>query len=335
MKLTGSAAATPVSRPTLRRRLLALLPKVGLTVVDAGPGTVVLTRRRQLTVQPLDADTAVLSRRRGLTWRRLDSPAATVLTREGGLDVVEVSPGTALVTSRRTARSAWQDQEKGLYHHLVPAHIAGLLQLYRVNCVLDVGANRGQYARMLRSAGYRGHIVSFEPVPDTFAKLQRAAEKDPAWTVHQVALAAADGVTSMQVVSGTMSSVLPPTEFGAGRYAQLRDATEVEVPMRRLDGLLADATGHVPDCRLYLKMDTQGFDLQAFAGLGDRVRDVVGMQSEVALMTIYQGMPRLPEALEVYEAAGFEVTGLYPVSRERRTARVLEFDCVMVRADAR
>jgi len=39
----------------------------------------------------------------------------------------------------------------------------------------------------------------------------------------------------------------------------------------------------------------------------------------------------LSEALAAYEAAGFEITALYPVSRDRRTARVLEFDCVMVR----
>lgn len=68
-----------------------------------------------------------------------------------------------------------------------------------------------------------------------------------------------------------------------------------------------------------------------FAGLGERVADFVGLQSEVALLQIYEGMPRMPEALAAYEAAGFEITALYPVSRDRRTARVLEFDCVMVR----
>jgi hypothetical protein len=52
-------------------------------------------------------------------------------------------------------------------------------------------------------------------------------------------------------------------------------------------------------------------------------------------MKIYEGMPRLPEALGVYEHAGFEVSGFYPVSREAATARVLEFDCVLVRPGAR
>jgi hypothetical protein len=104
--------------------------------------------------------------------------------------------------------------------------------------------------------------------------------------------------------------------------------------VRRLDGLLDDILRSVDAPRPFLKLDTQGYDLEAFAGLGDRAREFVGLQSEVALMRIYEGMPRLPEALAAYEAAGFGVTGLFPVSRQSRTARVLEFDCVMVRPDA-
>jgi hypothetical protein len=42
----------------------------------------------------------------------------------------------------------------------------------------------------------------------------------------------------------------------------------------------------------------------------------------------------MPESLAAYEAAGFEITALYPVSRQSRTGRVVEFDCVMVRTGA-
>ncbi|WP_414581243.1 hypothetical protein [Scytonema sp. PCC 10023] len=51
-------------------------------------------------------------------------------------------------------------------------------------------------------------------------------------------------------------------------------------------------------------------------------------------MQLYEGMLRLPEALAVYEAAGFEVSGMYPVNRENRSGRVLEFDCLMLGASA-
>jgi len=289
---------------TWRRRLLQLLPHAGLEVTDLFPGAVVVARAE-----------------RGRRERR------------SRLDVRGLVPTGALVRRRSGARKQRFELERALHQFLLPEHLLGLLAHYRVDCVLDVGANKGQYARLLRRAGYRGQIVSFEPVPDVFAALQEAAAGDDRWTVHQVALGRSDGTTTMNVVPGTMSSVLVPSEYGTGRYQQLREVSEVEVPVRRLDGLLTTLP-ELQGRRLFLKMDTQGYDLEAFAGLGERVEQVVGLQSEVALLTIYDAMPRLPEALAAYEAAGFGVTGFFPVTRERRTWRVLEFDCVMVRADA-
>jgi FkbM family methyltransferase len=249
-----------------------------------------------------------------------------------GLDARRFSRGAVLITLPRLARPDWLAIEKGLTGYAMFEHVAQLLRMYRVNCVLDVGANRGQYARRLRTAGYTGRIVSFEPVAEAFAELERAAAGDPGWSVHRCALGRENGVATINEVPGTLSSLLPPTRFGARRYARLRDPMQRDVQMRRLDGMLDDVVGGVPSSRVFLKLDTQGYDTEVFAGLGDRAQDLVGLQAEVALMPIYDGMPRMPDAIAVYEAAGFEITALYPVSRERRTARVLEFDCVMVRA---
>jgi hypothetical protein len=87
------------------------------------------------------------------------------------------------------------------------------------------------------------------------------------------------------------------------------------------------------DPRVYLKLDTQGYDLEAFAGAGDRIKQVVGMQSEVSSVPIYDGMPRLTEQIAVYEDAGFELTGMFPVITDAATMRIIEFDAVMVRAE--
>jgi hypothetical protein len=58
------------------------------------------------------------------------------------------------------------------------------------------------------------------------------------------------------------------------------------------------------------------------------------MQSEVACVPIYDGMPRLPDQIAAYESAGFEITGMFPVTRHRASMRVIEFDVTMVRTDA-
>ena len=281
-----------------RRRILRLLRSIGVEAATIGPGSGVLGRRGRAQVRKLTA-------------------------------------GAVLATDRGLAREDWFEMETGLAEYLAHGHVAAVMDMYGVNCVLDVGANRGQFGMRLRDAGYRGHIASFEPVPETFRQLRRTAERDPEWTVYPWALGREEGEVPMNVVVDTLSSMLPATSFGARRHPRLRNPTTVDVPVRRLDSILDEVLAEVSDPRPYLKLDTQGYDLEVFAGLGERVADFVGLQSEVALLQLYEGMPRLPEALAAYEAAGFEITGLYPVSRDVRTARVLEFDCVMLRSEAR
>ena len=222
-------------------------------------------------------------------------------------------------------------EERAVFDDLQRTQLPALFQMYGVNCVIDVGAHEGEYAKRLRAGGYDGRIVSFEPVPRAFEELAREAEDDPEWAVHQLALGREDGTTTINAVPGTLSSIRPPTELGARRYRRLREPERIEVEVRRLDGILDDLLNGLDPPRPYLKLDTQGFDLDVFAGVGDRIREFAGMQSELPLMPIYEGVPRLPEALPIYEAAGFDVAAMYPVSRQGKTARVLEFDCVMVR----
>ncbi len=258
-------------------------------------------------------------------------PSGVLASRGAGPRVHALSDDLAVVSRRRLERF---EREKQLVRFLVHQHVVTILKLYRIDCVIDVGANHGQYARRLRGAGYRGHIVSFEPVAETFARLSASAAGDPKWSVHRCALGREESVATMHVVPGTLSSVLEPTAFGYDRYRQFHDATTEDVPVRRLDAMLDEVTAGLREPRLYLKLDTQGYDLEVFAGLGERTREFAGLQSEVAVMQIYEGMPMMPEAIATYTAAGFEISALYPVSRQSRTGRVVEFDCVMVRADA-
>jgi FkbM family methyltransferase len=301
---------------TFKRRLLGLLPRLGVQVLDLGPGVSVLTRRKDVRMDDLGQGASLVLH--GRTHR-----VAKV-----GRDCRVVAPDTMFRKERAK-------RDKALSDWLFQQHLSDVLRRYRVDCVVDVGANKGQYVRMLRRAGYQGRVISFEPVPEMFDQLAAAAADDDLWDVHQVALGREDGELQMNVVPGTLSSLLAPTAFGSARYERLQEATTVPVPVRRLDEMLPEITpAEGGPSRMLLKFDTQGFDLEAFAGASGILDKVVALQSEVALMTIYEHMPRMQESLSTYEAAGFEVTGLYPVSREARTGRVLEYDCMMVRADS-
>jgi FkbM family methyltransferase len=235
-----------------------------------------------------------------------------------------------LVDDKRLRRNLSMAQKR-VGEYFLGEEVARLLRATRVNLVLDVGANLGQYALGLRRAGYLGRIASFEPVAAPFARLSAAAEGDELWSVHPYALGAEDGTAEINRVPGTMSSMLPASEFGKRWSGRLRQQRAETIEVRRLESVLDDVTEDLDPVRAYLKMDTQGFDLQVFEGARAALGRVVAMQSEVSCVPIYDGMPRLPEQWTVYENAGFEAVGVYPVTRDAQTLRAIEFDLVMVR----
>ena len=58
-----------------------------------------------------------------------------------------------------------------------------------IRCVLDVGANKGQYRDFLRSqVDYQGLIISFEPIQKNAVILQDRAKRDNRWFTYPYAL---------------------------------------------------------------------------------------------------------------------------------------------------
>jgi FkbM family methyltransferase len=177
--------------------------------------------------------------------------------------------------------------------------------------------------------------VSFEPVPLIAELLEKRAAADPDWQVLRYALGDRDEAAEIHVGvgQGRLSSLLPATEFGKSWNPRIDAGTTVPVEVRRLDGLFDQAVDGVANPRVFLKLDTQGFDLKAFAGTGHRTAELIGMQSEVSQVPLYQGMPHLTDQLATYAAAGFGLTGVFPVVVDRPSMRVIEFDAIMVRTD--
>src|SRR5438874_74602 len=84
---------------------------------------------------------------------------------------------------RRTTRRIGVDLVRWRPQSSSEAAIAKMLTHHRIDTVMDIGANEGQYARLLREAGYTGRIISFEPLTRAHEQLLRASACDPLWTV--------------------------------------------------------------------------------------------------------------------------------------------------------
>ena len=222
-----------------------------------------------------------------------------------------------------------------LERYMFECTLGEVLRRLDVNCVLDVGANKGQYGLMLRSVGYKGYIVSFEPAAEPFQVLERVAKRDPKWTVHQWALGSQPATAAMHVMrSSEFSSLLTPTDYSVRRFQRSAPVDhEEQVKVRRLDQILPAVIRHVRDPRLFLKVDTQGYDLEVIAGAGRALERMRGLQSEISVVPLYERAPDMFQSLPAYRSRGFELSGLFPVVYDPDADRVLEYDCVMVRPD--
>lgn len=231
----------------------------------------------------------------------------------------------------RLAHSFGYELIKLRKHPTSDSHLINLINHYRIDLVLDVGANRGQFGQSLREAGYQGVLHSFEPASSTFRQLQAAAGEDAHWHVHHCALGAEPGELELNVsASSDLSSFLAANDYGREKYQRIEVSETEKVAVHTLDGLLPELVPDWADRSILLKMDTQGFDLQVFAGAAKVADGLQAILSELSLIPIYEGMPHYLEALRCYEQAGFCLTGLYPISRADDLA-VIEMDCFMIR----
>jgi FkbM family methyltransferase len=216
----------------------------------------------------------------------------------------------------------------------LPLYVASLLLHLGISCVLDVGAHFGEFAVELRKHGYRGKIVSFEPVRENLLVLKETSATDPNWVVYPFALGSQDTVQTINISQGTnFSSFLHTNERASAEFAEAAIKGTEAVAVKRLDGIFADITADTPNPRVYLKMDTQGWDLEVVKGATGCLAHILALQTEMSVQPLYEQMPTYLEAIPYLNRLGFDLSAPYRVSRDAQ-ARLIEFDCVMVNSGA-
>ena len=174
-----------------------------------------------------------------------------------------------------------------------------------VNVFIDVGAHGGKYAAQLRRGGYKSTIISFEPVPEAYGRAKRLAAGDRKWLVHNCALGDVVQQRDFHVNSfgddqTSMSSFLELDQ-------PWENSHKIKIQIERLDAILPALIASVASPRIFLKMDTQVFDKNVFAGAAGCLDAIVGLQSELSVIPLYEGMPHFTETIEYYERADFKL----------------------------
>lgn len=211
-----------------------------------------------------------------------------------------------------------------------PEQLQRFLTSFKIDCVLDVGANVGQYAERLRHIGFKGLIVSFEPIPAAASAILKAKGGEKLWIVKQIALDSHSRTLDFNVMKSTeFSSLHEPDNSGTAAFRDINSVEEkISLRTQTLAQVLPALQAEFGFTRPFLKMDTQGHDVAVVQGAGSLISQFVGLQSELALTPLYQGAERYYEALEYYRSVGFKLCGLIP-NNAGHFPDLNEVDCLM------
>lgn len=206
------------------------------------------------------------------------------------------------------------------------------LAAFEVDCVFDVGANRGQYAASLRhDARFTGTILSFEPNPDIFADLARRAARDRRWHVFNIALSDFDGAANFNIMAADQfSSIERPAPGQDAIFAERNKvARTVETPCRRLEGLLPELRTTYGFVRPFLKMDTQGHDMAVCRGAGKLLQEMCGVQTELGVRPIYAGAIGYRAMIDWLDEQGFAPSAFF-ANNKGHFPQLVEMDGIFV-----
>jgi FkbM family methyltransferase len=212
-----------------------------------------------------------------------------------------------------------------------------LFRVNEINLVIDIGACDGGYCRFLRGpVGYTGRIVSFEPTKETFDRLHIAMHSDERWTGFNLGVSDADGEGTLNTYADRcdFNSLLTMRENDAVNYEVDVSKKSVEkIDLRSVDSLWAEITNGVDEPRVYLKTDTQGHDRAVIRGSEPRLGNILGIQSELPAIELYEGMTPMPDMLKYLVGLGYIPIGFHAVNQpEVYGGATPEFDVVFKRS---
>jgi len=152
-----------------------------------------------------------------------------------------------------------------------------------ISLVIDIGANRGQFAQELLRSGFRDRIVSIEPNPKAFKVLSMEAGRHENWLACNEAVGEIEGERILHITkSDASASFYSVRAEYSDRYLEiLSEQMEVPVPVRALDDL--GPTYASPGDNVFVKVDVQGAELDVIRGGKEFLKACLGIQIELAL----------------------------------------------------
>jgi FkbM family methyltransferase len=175
-----------------------------------------------------------------------------------------------------------------------------------VATVVDIGANKGQFALMAMAAFPSATIYCFEPLEEPAARLRKMLGRKV--TLFETAIGPTDTEAVIHVSKRSDSSSFLPI----GRQSEIFPGTELRQKRRVAIAPLPKylhSEQIIPPA--LLKIDVQGYELEVIKACEPLLHSFQFIYLEASFVKLYEGQPLAGEVILYLEQRCFHISGIY------------------------
>jgi FkbM family methyltransferase len=210
---------------------------------------------------------------------------------------------------------------KAIMNHQVAAgteHLSVFRELSqkKIRTIVDIGANRGQFALVARNNFPDAVIFSFEPLAKAANIFKKLFLKDSRVILNEFALGPETREMKIHISNADdSSSLLPISQLQNSLYKGTFEKATTTVQVKPLDEVLNPSDIIQP---AFLKIDVQGYEKEVLLGCSSLLHLFQFVYVECSFVELYEGQSLAHEVIEFLSQSGFILSGVYNMSYDKK-----------------
>lgn len=202
------------------------------------------------------------------------------------------------------------------------------LEEYKINTLFDVGANVGEFSKLLKQILPNSKIFCFEPIKDCQLELNKLKEKYSDIEIFNFGIGETEKEINLYKNKfNPSSSILKLNKLHTEAFPYTSEYSEEKIKIISLDSIFAKLNIKK---NILLKIDVQGFELEVLKGAKESLSQIKLIIVELSTEVLYENQPLFNEVYKYLTDRAFKYCGNYDQMVDPRNGKILQVDAIFV-----